>query len=368
MQFRSVLWPVAVVAISSVSVAPARASSGESRQPAPSLKPVCSQLSNVQTGTQGDRVYTYDLRGKKIKMTVPAESFDARTASPQRIKEAGYPARPKSGTKASTRWMRAFGHPSPRSTGAPPGPCVLPGVEAAAATSWNYNGYRGLDANTDKIDEVSMAYTAPTYTDAQCSADSFTDWTGIYDNTVTPNKLVQTGMYVIHYTSTLIKGAFWEIVGGALDTGGLVQIPNVGYTPGHFYSFTVYIDTVDSLNAIYFNINDSTAEETGDFSHDATIEYNDSRVSDYLARVAFFTSERMREPSGQLSTYMKAAGHKFKYAGADFMANWVTLSSMNQQAYTMTSKDFLTTLGTSGAVSSVDDSFTASWKACGSVE
>lgn len=85
-------------------------------------------------------------------MTVPAESFDARTANPRRIKEAGFPARPKSGTKAYARWMRAFGHPSPRSIGAPPGPCVLPGT-AAAATSFNYTGYRGLDANTDKADE-----------------------------------------------------------------------------------------------------------------------------------------------------------------------------------------------------------------------
>jgi hypothetical protein len=146
----------------------------------------------------------------------------------------------------------------------------LPGT-ATAATSSNYTGYRGLDANTDKADEVSMAYVAPKYTDAQCPNDSFSDWAAIYDNTVTPNKLVQTGMYVIHYTSTLISGAFWEIVGGPLDTGGLVQIPNVGYTAGHAYSFTIYIDIVDSPKTISININDLTVSSS-DNSFTARLE------------------------------------------------------------------------------------------------
>src|SRR5690348_9519476 len=100
MRFRPASWTVAVVAISAALAAPARASSGEYGQPISALTPVCSRLSDVKTSAQRDHIYTYDLRGKKIKMMVPAESFDARTATPQRIKEAGFPARPKSNTKA----------------------------------------------------------------------------------------------------------------------------------------------------------------------------------------------------------------------------------------------------------------------------
>lgn len=357
---------VAIATVVPLLITPIRASAATQSSRLPSApSPICSKLVHTETTEYGDRVYTYGLRGQTLHIKIPAKGFDARSATDRRIKALGYPKRPRRGTLAYARWLRAFGGHPQQSAGIPKGPCILPGTGIASIPSANYSGYQEYGTSGANVIEVDTNYIAPSYTDSQCSADTFSDWTGIYSYGT--HKLAQMGMFVSHYSGTLTRGAFFEFVGGSLDTGGMAVFPGSAYTAGHTYRFNIYANDVDQPKSITFNLQDQTAESQGDYTHDSAVEYSPVDPTEYEGPTAFFISERMRMSDGKLSQYMKAAGHQFSNAGAYFGTDYLGLHDSSYDNIIMQSKDQSSTLGSPGTVSS-SNAFTASWKACGTAE
>jgi hypothetical protein len=170
-------------------------------------------------------------------------------------------------------------------------PCLLPNVSFAQDDSFNYSGFEAAAPTLSPgFDNVSSILRAPAYDDAACENDAFGDWVGITGPEGT-GTIVQAGLAIINDEGTVAHGAFAEIVGSPLETGGPMFMSDVTYVPGHNYAMGVSI--FEEFGTIQFVVQDQNDPDN------AGLMQLGGDVTPYRKRAAFATSERPKlDPDG----------------------------------------------------------------------
>jgi hypothetical protein len=342
-----------IVAGGLVASGVATASAAPSRQ--------CATPLGVTVDADGDLHHRFRLPNGLIEeKLVPGPDVDPLRSPARRLAKFGLPGRPSASDPASADWHAAASGLNRRT--APKPSCLVPDLYAINLPT--IAGYRARAASGKLYDGIHSSYTAPEFYLSICVSESMSQWVGLSSG---GGILAQTGVYVDQwFGSPARSGAFYEIIGGSLATGPLVDM-GLSYFEGHRYYFSVAVADSQTLVFLVNNL-------TNDTFVSAQIVGAIGSTAVYRNPIGYFVSERLvhgNPDTGQMliSRYMSHSNVRFRTAKVHIWGETdARLSIQRPEVVNMFSRDNTVQLGRGFDLNTELSNFSEAWMACGQVE